>query len=249
MRSIYLSCALLALSAVPGFCTSVFYADRTSWLNAVASPSTVDFENAVGNYSTAAGFTTGLLLPDNPAFVGMVVVNGSAGYNLLIQDPTVSQYYNFGSGASLWWSNLGGLTTSSVLRVTWPSPVKAVGLDIMTYGDSGVSYSVKVNNDASIVYTTGPTQAWSASPTRTFFGFTSDMAISSIDISLPLSSSGTPVIDNFSFATSLAGTTGPPADPTDTPELCTFLLIASGLIGMALMGKRFCGVPALPDRA
>jgi hypothetical protein len=234
LRSTYLSCALLALSAVPAFCTPVVFADRTSWLNAVAAAQTVTFENAVANYSTATGYTSALPLLDNPFFLGMTVVNGTSGYSLQILDPNLSQYYNFGSGASLWWGAFNSFTTSSLLRVTFPSPVVAFAVDLMTNGGSNVSYTAKLNNNSTLVYTTSPTPSW---PNHIFFGLTSDTPINTIDFYLPSSSIGiNPLIDNFSYSTSLAANT---SSPSDTPELCTFLLIASGLIGMALFGRRY----------
>jgi len=232
LRSTYLSCALLALFAVPAFCSPVLFTDSSAWLNAVASPpSTVTFENANGDYSTAAGFTTGLSLPDSPTFVGMVLVNGVPGNFLQIVSPSEGSWYDYGSGGSLAWSPLGGLTTSSFLQVTFPSPVTAFAVDLMTYR-GGVSYTVTINNDPTVV---GPTSLTPGFPNRTFFGLTSDTPISSIDFYLSPTSLETPRLDNFSYSTSLAQA---PVDPSDTPELGTFLLIASGLIGMALMGRR-----------
>jgi hypothetical protein len=92
---------------------------------------------------------------------------------------------------------------------------------------------VELNSNPSLVYTS-PTQAW---PGQTFFGITSDTPITSIAFSLgPESSGTTPYIDNFSYAGTLSQ-----GDTSDSPELCTFLLIASGLIGMALIGRRVHG--------
>jgi hypothetical protein len=241
LRYIYLSCALLALSAIPAFCTPVFYTSQSAWLTAVSSPTTLTFDgtgSAVGNYSTAAGFTTGLALPDDPTFVGTEVVGGTAGYSLSIVNSTLSQYYNFGSGNSLWWAAYGGLTSSSALQVTFPTAVNAFSVDLMTYSGSGLAYTVELNNNPSLVYTASPTQGW---PNQTFFGMTSDTPITSIEFSLPIGASATPLIDNFSY--------GAAQSQPQTPELCTFLLIASGLIGMALVGRRVRGLAAGPEPA
>lgn len=235
LRHTYLSCALLAASAAPAFCTLVVQSDRSTWLSAVTSPTTIGFEGSVGNYSTSAGFTMGLVLPDNPTFVGSLITNGSSGNNLNILDHNASQYYNYGSGDSLWWS-ANSSNTTAVLHITWPTPVTAVAVDLMTYGGSSTGYNVKLNNDPGQVYVSNPTPGW---PTQVFFGFTSDTPISSIDFYLPAGSLGvTPLIDNFAYSLANSGGTGP-SDPSDTPEPSTLLLISTGLIGLAAMRKRF----------
>lgn len=230
LRSIYLTCALLGIFSLPAFCTPVFYADRTSWLNVVSGPTTLTFENAVGNYSTSTGFTTGLVLPDNPTFVGMIQSSGGTwGYNLQIVDHNASQWDNFGSGDSLWWSATSSLVPVSYVHVTFPTPVTAIAVDLMTSGGTSTGFNARLNGNSSLVYTSSPTTGW---PNHTFFGFTStDVPVSSIDFYLPANSTVTPLLDNFSF-----GTAG--ADPPQTPELSTFLLIATGLIGTAVMGRR-----------
>jgi len=161
------------------------------------------------------------------------MVNGASGYNIEIVPPS-GNYSGYSFGNELSWPANTPIT-SSVLQVTFTTPVTAVSVDLMTSGGSGVGYTAMFYNSDSSLFAlnTDTTQGW---PAQTFFGLTSDTPFSMIDFYLPASSMGvTPLIDNFSYSTSLAQA---PVDPSDTPELGTFLLIASGLIGMALMGRR-----------
>jgi hypothetical protein len=239
LRSTCLSCALLALSAVPAFCTPVFFTDRPTWLTAVTAPSTVTFDTAFGDYNTAAGYSTGLVLPDGPTFVGSLLVNGVPGYSLTIVDPALNPtYWNYGSGGSLAWSTMSGLTTSSVLHVTWATPVTAFAVDLMTY-TGGVSYTAKLNSDSGQVYSSNATPGY---PNHTFFGLTSVIPITSVDFYLPPTSGEVPRLDNFAYGTAAS-------DPGQVPEAATSLLIASGMIGMALIGRRSRRPASQPESA
>lgn len=250
LRSIYLTCALLALFAIPGFSTTVLYADWSSWQTAVTGTSTVNFD-PVGSYNTSTGFTTGLTLPDNPTFIGVLqTADGTTppcspytpgNCSLQVIDHTMSQYFNFDSVDSLFWGAYSnGNVLTSLLQITWPTPVTAVGLNLATYGGSGASFNVQLNGDSSQVFATAPTTGW---PNSTFFGLTSTTPISSLAIYLPAGVSADPLLNSFTYGTAQSagvGDPGPgPGDPSDTPEISTFLSIASGLIGMAGASRKF----------
>ena len=249
LRSICLTCALLALFAMPAFSTPVLYTDWNSWLNAVTSPSTVTF--AVGSYNNSTGFTTGLALPDNPTFVGMLQMGDGSNppcstyqpgnCSLQVLNHNTSPYFNYGNLDPLaWGAYTSGNVLSSSLHITWPTPVTAIALNLLTWGGSGITYNVQLNGDSNQVFTSSPTVAGSGAPSEAFLGFVSSTPISSIDFYLPSGTGASPLLNQFSYVPSGSGSTGQTGDqdPSQIPELQTFLLIASGLIGMALVGRR-----------
>jgi hypothetical protein len=228
-KSVYSFCVLLAVS-VPAFCTAIVYNDKASWQTATSGISTVDFEGIAapgdGNftpYDTPSGVTI-----NGVNFIGYnPCVNCDA---LAVISPTLGGFYDFGFGSELLWSYF---SSGSVpyLQVTLPQPVTSVGLNLMTHGGSS-SYNVALNN-LNFTYSSASTNGW---PNNAFFGITSDTSFTTIAFQLPSSATFViPVIDNFSYGT--AGTAQ--QTPADTPEICTFLMIASGLIGLAFWGKRF----------
>lgn len=242
LRSTYLSCALLALSSIPAVCTPVIYADQTSWLNATTVVSTIGFDGVNTNAGTILANTdsTGL-------FIGGIDFFGSTssgGNSLGIADPSAGQlYWDFGTGSLLDWDQFPSSTGFiPSLTITLPQAVTSFGLNVMSNGGSGVNFNVTVN---SVMYSAAPTIGWTStsptSPHNAFFGFTSDTAFTTIVLQLPSGATYvTPIIDNFAYGT--AGTVvgdPPPPPPGDTPEPATFLSISSGLIGLAVMARRF----------
>lgn len=229
LRSTCLFCVLLALCAVPAFCSIVTYPDEGSWSNAVSGASTITFDNLADLNSSAGTYTTGLL--NDPTFLGTEVQGGDSEPYLALFDD--------GSVTALMWAAVGDETSSPMLQVTFPLPVSAFSLDLTTtFG--AATYTVVVNGNTVFNDSSTSTQGL---PGQTFFGVTSsDTPITSITFSLsPSDSNGaTPLIDNFSYAGTLSQ-----SDADDSPEVCTFLLIASGLIGMALIAKRVRGRAAM----
>ena len=243
LRSTYLTCALLALFAVPGFSTPIFFADSTTWQSAVTGASTVTFD-PVGSYNTPSGFTTGLPLPNAPTFQGMLQLLDSSNppcspfspgnCSLQIIDHNLSTYFDYGHLDSLWWGAYSNSNVaSSYLHVTFPTPVTAVAVNLATYGGSGVSYTARLNNDPAQTFVSSLTTGW---PNSVFFGFTSPIPVSSIDFYLPPSSNAAPLLNSFSYGNASGG--AGPADPSEIPEVATFLAIASGLLGMAGVCRR-----------
>ncbi len=234
LRSTLSSCALFALAAIPSCAAVITYNDLTSFLNASSSLSTVTFDGLAAQGSTTNYSTgTGLLIP-GAEFTGYL---SATAYQLYVANPSPNTFDDFHSGSVLtgpvYYSGSGSYTP--YINIALSTPVTAAGFDLMTTGGTGVSFNITLNNMPT-VYTSLPT---GARPSQTFFGFTSDAPINSIQLSLPASASGiTPVLDNFSY--------GSEGDPGQTPELCTFLLIASGLIGLRIFRRRLRGLAGLP---
>jgi hypothetical protein len=246
LRTARLSCALLALSIGPGFATVVTYSDMTAWQNATAPGfNTITFDSL----GTPAGapYTTGLVIGDGTTFYG--AANGTGQLWVYNQTPGPGNYYNYGSGSILVGPVYQGGSFIPYINITLPFPVTSVGFNIMTVGTGGISFNAQINN-GTVVYTSAPTFAWSATnPQLQFFGFTttSDSPITSLLLSLPTSAMFTyPALDNFSYGNAASA-------PSDTPEACTLLLIGMGLVGMRLFRRRLrkVAVPVqrtFPDR-
>ena len=110
------------------------------------------------------------------------------------------------------------------IQIVLPAGVTAFGLDLFTVSPNSESFQITV---AGTNYTV-PTDA---RPTEQFWGVTSDTAISTINLTLlgtAYNGSTYALLDNFSFGT---------ADLSQAPEAGTFLLIGSGLIGIAGLRK------------
>src|SRR6266481_6075540 len=96
LRTARLSCALLALSIVPGFATIVTYSDMTAWQNATAAGfTTIAFDGLAGSGFTQAP-TTGFVIGDGTTLVG---IGGPLWADF--QNPGPANKFNFGSGTLL----------------------------------------------------------------------------------------------------------------------------------------------------
>jgi hypothetical protein len=224
-RVLLLSCVVaIALLVAPAYSTTITtYSDPTSFQNASNIAQTITFEGlapAGGSttYNGATGLTTG-----NVEFIGYT----SAGSWIQVLDTSYSPYYNFGSGDALV-QDMDRPTSSSPLpyiHVVLPSGVTAIGMDLFTVSPNALNFQVTV---AGTPYTV-PTDP---NPTEAFFGFTSDTAIASIDLTVPASAynGGThALLDNFEYGTAQS--------MSQAPEATTFLLIGSGLIGIVALRK------------
>jgi len=221
LRTASLFCALLALLSAPAFSSVMTFTDEASWSNATASFSAVSL--TPGNYNT----TTGIQIPGGPEFVGDCGGLACPGNYLEVQ--------NGGMGPYMQWDTLGTYLTSAFLEITFSTPVTSVAFNL--YGGGNQPYNVIVNHGAS--YSTTAAPAW---PSGAFFGLTSttDAPISVLDISLPSSDIGNaPAINNFDYGVILSAQQPPPDDgPQDTPEVCTLLMIGSGLFFVARLRRR-----------
>ena len=225
LKSTCLFCALVALLATPAFCTVITYTDQMSWQNATTGDSTpIGFEGiaTVGN-PASFNTTTGLVI-NGVEFIGWTSATSA---QVTVYDPSTNQpYFYFGTGSVLYWAQDNGVTGAyPYLEVILPQAVNAVGMNIMA--GTGSVFQAGLNN-ATFVYSTGPTSGW---PTPNFFGLTSDTAFTTFYLQLP--GGNTPFIDNFSYGSEQTGGSGGGSDPTDTPEVATFLMIATGLIALS----------------
>jgi hypothetical protein len=112
------------------------------------------------------------------------------------------------------------------IHVVLPAGVTAFGMDLFTVSPSALSFTVTV---AGTPYTV-PTNA---RPSEAFWGVTSDTPIASLDLTLQGSTfngDSVALVDNFQFGNAAQ-------DMSQAPEAATFLLIGSGLIGIAILKK------------
>jgi hypothetical protein len=221
-----LFCASLALAASPAFCTVITYADRTNWQNATTGDSTIDFEGLAGlGLQTDYNNTTGLVV-NGVEFVGWT---GPSTGDLHVKNPTPGQmFYDYGSGAELYWAQYGGSGFVPYLQIILPQNVTAVGLDLMT-GAPGLNFLLGLSN-LNFAYSSAATPGF---PGHVFLGLTSDTPFNTFYVQMP-GQFVLPFADNFSYGSTLAQDPPPP----DAPEAATFLMIAGGLIFMGRHQKR-----------
>jgi hypothetical protein len=155
--------------------------------------------------------------------------------------PYISTFRLLASGARDWNRQLFDLTSLSTTdldmrlsaaKVT-VGPTKlgrtAFGANLFTNSPRGTNFAITVLGTPFTVTT-------NVAPPGTFWGVTSDTPISSVDFTLQGTSptGGTwAFIDNFTYGA--ADTEGP---PPETPEAATMLLIGSGLVGFAILGRK-----------
>lgn len=213
----------MALLVAPVYSTTITtYSDPTSFQNASSIVQTITFEglaptNGSTTYTGVTGLTTG-----NVEFIGYTSSGASW---IQVIDTNFSSFFNFGSNDSL--SQLLDRPTNGsplpYIHVVLPAGVTAIGMDLFTVSPSALNFTVTV---AGTPYTV-PTDAL---PTEQFFGVTSDTAMTSIDLTLQgtaFNGNTHGLVDNFQFGTAMS----------EAPEAATFLLIGSGLIGIAVLKK------------
>jgi hypothetical protein len=216
-----------ALSLVPAYSTTITtYSDPVSWA-AATTPGyqTVTFTGLAPsggstNYSSATGVTN-----SGVEFIGY----NSAGTSVIqVVDSSAFSWYNDGTGDALLESASPEPSSSSPLpyiNIVLPANITALGMDLWTASSPAMSYSISVAGNIYTVPTVGGN-------TETFWGITSDTAVTSLQLTVPAatSSSGTEaLLDNFSFGAS---------DMSVAPEAGTYLLIGTGLISLIVLRKR-----------
>ena len=216
--------AALAWNVTPAYSTIITqYTSLASFDAASSGDLTADFEALTpGYYSTASGVS----IYPNVDFIGY---NSLPAPYLQVVDTTGSPYYDFGTGNALMQDMTRPNSNSPLpyIQVNFTTPVTAFGANLFSNSPRGTSFAVTVLG-------TQYTVATSTSAPATFWGVTSDTPISSVDFALVGTSptGGTwAFLDNFTY-----GTAGP--DQTETPEAATMLLIGSGLLGLAILGKK-----------
>jgi hypothetical protein len=207
----------LTLLAVPAGASPTVYPSRSDWTAAVTNVITAPFTAQAGStayteFNTSAGLTVG-----ETNFVGFTGATGV--YNLKVYNPAYSAPLERGSGASL-----GGGWSPGYLLATLPAGgVYALAVDIATEVQG---HGVLITLSSGETYTiTSPTNS-----TMTFWGITSDVAITNIKFS----ATGTfTMIDNFSYA-DIPG--------EEIPEPIGLVLGATGLaaIWLSRRMRRFC---------
>jgi hypothetical protein len=205
--------------------TITTYTDPNAWAAAASSQQTITFEglapaNGATVYSGGTGVTTG-----GVEFIGYTS-SGSSWIEVI--DTNFSSWFNFGSNDALA-QDMDRPNSSSPLpyiQIVLPTGVTAFGMDLFTVSPSADTYQITVAGNNYTV----PTDA---RPTEQFWGVTSDTAIATINLTLlgtVYNGSTYALLDNFSYGTAAA-------EMSQAPEAGTFLLIGSGLIGIAGLKK------------
>ena len=224
---ILLALAALAWTITPAFSTTLTtYNDLSSWQAATSGDQTITFAGkASGGAIATYNDSTGVAYTD-VQFIGIVNI----GYSLDVSDTSIMSWYSFGTGEALMQpTNRNAGDPVPYIHVTFTTPVTAFGSNLFSYSSTGMSFGVSVLG-------TNYTVATNSSAPPTFWGITSDTPITSADFTLQgTTPAGGSVafLDNFQYGTAEAG---PP--PPDVPEAATFLMIGSGLLGLAILGKR-----------
>ena len=195
------------------------FTDLPTWQAAVAQIGTDIFDTASSQgdtaiYSTSSGYT-------DPLGIDFVGAFDTGGNSLEIVNPSLSSYFNFGSGASL----DSGLTTSGrapYITATLPVGVTAISLNVMTYGNV---YPVTLTASDGTTFT-----VTTVAQQQSFYGFTFNAPISWFRVSIPGAPMFTSVLlDNFTIGTGTLCQVGA------VPEPGTCLLIGIGLVFLACL--------------
>jgi hypothetical protein len=209
MKRTIAALGLVAAVALPAR-AQTFYDSRALFGAALSSSQTVDFE------SFRTGPTTDLD-PGNPVTVGDATFSTITGQRLAMIQRTASQGeadgfgYNRGSVILNVQTGNGGAD----LVIAFASPVNALGLDIANYLNLPLLYSFVLSNGLSF------STLDAAESGLQFFGFTTPTTFSSVRIT---PNGPFPIYDNVQFG--LAGA------PVTTPEPASFILLATGLVGI-----------------
>ena len=210
---------MLAIAAVMPASATIF-TDRPNWMTNVTGTTAYDFGLLPSNTTQTFNTSNGLLQQT----VGLRIIgfNPQGNYDFsVIQAGPTTQFYNWNSGTIGRSSQVVGGFTLPYVRINFLDPVgvstmvTAFGIDLATVGVSTGAITVTPQGQ------TGTTITTQLNPNLTFFGITSTMGFSYIDIT-PQTANGYAVLDNIAY-----GTAGTPPDPA--PEISTILSVASGL--------------------
>lgn len=235
---------------------TTYHENLQDWTSGTSNVRQVDFELGrslkYGTYeifNSMAGLNlqaTGALPGEGPVNFNSLYLDGSGNtkYNMYIVNPDSSAGTYWGSGMMLQGTAYqAGQETR--IRVTLPAGgMTSVGMDLRSADDSGQSFKVILYKDADFVpfFTADSltTQTPGTSLLHSFWGATSDVAITRIDIILKgnISTATVPILDNFRYGEIAAGTS-PIESPTEStlPEPATGPLYLT-LGGFALAASR-----------
>ena len=200
-----------------------FYTSESAWAAAVSgSPTTINFEGIAPNNSyVGIGSGPGASITRG----GVKFAIGPAGTDSFFF--LIGDNYSYGYSMSVISIQTGGNRVPPMdLLITLPSAVTALGFD---FGGGYNSIATVTLSDGSVQPVAVP-----VNPGLTFFGVTAPGGITTVDITLP----GTPgqILDLADFSYGTEGT-------SVTPEPASFLLLGSGLAGLAGLIKRYILVP------
>lgn len=220
-QRIALAVTLAALFAGQPLAASTVSPDWASWQGAVSSYTTVDFEGITTDfvsYSTSAGLTIG-----DVQFVGL---SYNGGYQLYVVNSTAYPDHDFGSGSVL--KGPGFVSGySAILRILLPAATTALAFDLGTYDTASSVYTISLNTGEQF---TGI--AVGARPDTYFFGVTSTVPLTQVDVLMTsgVSWASYPILDNFAYGVASTGGGSPGGSPAQVPEAATFFFVGAGLI-------------------
>ena len=221
------------LALAPAYCTTITtYNNLANWTAATET----GYQTVTFTGLAPAGGETSYNSPSGVTNSGVEFIGYNSGgtSNVQVIDSSSISWYNDGSGDALI-ESVSPSTSSAPLpyiNIVLPANTTALSMDLWTASSPAMSFSITVAGNTYTVPTVGGN-------TETFWGITSDTAITSIELTVPAAttSSGTEaLLDNFSFGES---------DLSAAPEAGAYLLIGSGLIGLVILRKRMKprGVP------
>ena len=129
-------------------------------------------------------------------------------------------------------------------RIVLPTPVTALGFQVMSYNPKTVSVNINGTPVSGALgpYPTG-TSTSAALGSKAFFGITSTTTFQTIDIISTPGSGNTILIDNLVFGTQSSGA---PAGEIAEPQTAVFLLTG---LGMMLLAHRMRNRRMSPEQA
>lgn len=241
MRSGYFGLILslslgMGVALTPAYSTTITYTSLSSWQAATsAGYQTITFAGDTPSNSTT--FYDGGLTASSVEFFGY---NSSGAGDLAVVDTSGSNYtwYNWGTGDALL-QNMNRPNSSSPLpyiNIILPANVTSLGMELWTTSPQALNYTITVNGTPYTV----PTYS---QPTLSFWGITSDTPITSAQLTLQgttYNGSSNALMSDFSFGTEQI------SQVQTAPEAGTYLLIGTGLIGLAILRKKLAPLKTDP---
>jgi len=177
------------------------YTDRASWEAAATGVTTVDFEGILPIGGVAVYRGGGLSLA-GLSFLGSF----DGGFYLAVVKLGVGSDYDWGSGATLQGPSLTGTPCGSYpcggpnpkIRITLPAGTTAFATDLMTWIVSDIPIAITLSTGETFTRHTLPR------PGRAFFGVTTDVPLTHVDITAA-PTTAYPSVDNVSVGQKGAG--------------------------------------------